>query len=127
MLARRLRRLPERREAGGARVFLAASFRSRVLGLALLRDLPPDCVLRLPRCSSIHTFGMRFALDVTFLDREGRVLRLERGVGEGQVLRCDGAVEVLERRSGALRSSHEAGQPEAEGFEREVLGHVQLE
>jgi uncharacterized membrane protein (UPF0127 family) len=80
-------------------VFLAASFRSRLLGLALLRDLSPDCVLRLPRCSSVHTFAMRFPVDVAFLDRDGRILRTEHGVGAGRVLRCPGAAEVLERRS----------------------------
>ena len=99
MLPRRLRRLPELREAGGARVLVAASFRARLLGLALLEEMPPDCVLRLPRCSSIHTFGMRFAIDVVFLDRGGRVLRLERSVGARRVLRCRGAAEVLEWRS----------------------------
>ena len=101
MLPRRLRRLPERRGPGGARVLLANSFRARLLGLALLEDVPGDCALCLPRCSSVHTFGMRFAIDVMFLDREGRLLRLDRRVPPGRILRRRGAGEVLEWRSPA--------------------------
>ena len=56
-------------------MFVARSFRARLLGLAFLRRLPPDCGLLIPRCSSVHTFGMRFALDVVFLDGDGEVLR----------------------------------------------------
>lgn len=40
---------------------------------------------------SVHTFGMRFALDLVWLDREGRVLRLDAGVGRGRVRTCLGA------------------------------------
>ena len=99
MVPRRLRRLPERRDAGGPRVFVACSFRARLLGLALLKEMPADCALLLPGCSSIHTFGMRFPIDVIFLDRQGRVLRVDRCVGPGRVLLCRGAAEVLEWRS----------------------------
>jgi hypothetical protein len=39
---------------------------------------------------------MRFALDIAFLDAEGRVLRLERAVPRNRVLACRGAAAVLE-------------------------------
>jgi len=32
--------------------------------------------LLLPRCRSVHTLGMRFPIDVAFLDRRGRVVGL---------------------------------------------------
>ena len=80
-------------------MLLACSFRSRLLGLALLREMPANCALRLPGCSSIHTFGMRFAIDAVFLDRDGHVLRIERGVPPWRVLRCPGAADVVEWRS----------------------------
>ena len=35
-----------------------------------------DGALLLPRCRSVHTFGMRFTIDVAFCDRDGMVLRL---------------------------------------------------
>ena len=103
MLPRRLQRLPERRDARGARVLLAGSLRTRLLGLAFLREMPFACALRLPECSSVHTFGMRFRIDMMFLDREGEVLRIERDVPPGRIVRCRGAAEVLEWRSPAVR------------------------
>lgn len=35
-----------------------------------------DGALVLPRCRWIHTMGMRFALDVAFLDGENRVIKV---------------------------------------------------
>jgi uncharacterized membrane protein (UPF0127 family) len=59
---------------------------ARLLGLALLKDLPADHALLIPRCSSMHTFGMRFDLDVLFLSAD-RVLRVAPGVPPRRVLR----------------------------------------
>ena len=80
-------------------MFVATSWRARLLGLAFLQDLPEHCALSLPRCSSVHTFGMRFPIDVMFVDRRGRVLRLVRGVPPCRVLHCRGAAETIEWRS----------------------------
>lgn len=33
-----------------------------------------DGALAFPRCRSVHTMGMRFAIDVAFLDKQGRVV-----------------------------------------------------
>lgn len=55
-------------------VLLATSFAQRSRGL-LGRD-GLDGALLLRPATSVHTFGMRFAIDVAFLDRAGRVLRV---------------------------------------------------
>ena len=52
--------------------------------------------LLIPRCNSVHTFGMRFRLDLLWLDPEGRVLRADRAVPPGRVRSCLGATAVLE-------------------------------
>lgn len=31
-------------------------------------------------CSAVHTFFMRFAIDIAFVDREGRILKVARAV-----------------------------------------------
>jgi len=98
MVPARLRRL-ERHRDGAVSVFVAESFRSRLLGLAFLDHLPRDCALLIPRCSSVHTFGMRFDLDVTFLDAEGHGLRTARNVPPARVVGHRGAAAVHERRS----------------------------
>jgi Uncharacterized ACR, COG1430 len=68
-------------------------------GLALRRK-PPGEPLLIPRCRSVHTFGMRFAIDLVWLGRGGRVLRVDRGVGPWRVRTCRAAIEVLELAAG---------------------------
>jgi uncharacterized protein len=80
----------------GATVPVATSLRSRLLGLALLRRGCAGGGLLIPRCSSVHTFGMRFPLDVLFLDEDDRVIELRRAVPPCRVIRCAGAMAVLE-------------------------------
>ena len=97
MVPRRLQRLPAHVLDGGLVVHVAVSLRARLLGLAFMRaPPPPGHALLIPDCSSVHTFGMRFPLDVVFLDLRGRELRVERCVGQGRVLSCRGAAAVLE-------------------------------
>lgn len=101
MLPPRLQRLPIGELPGGLYVAEARSPRARLLGLALLDELPSNVALLLPRCSSVHTFGMRFALDIVFLDRLGRVLRFEAEVAPRRIVSCPGAVAVVEANAGA--------------------------
>jgi hypothetical protein len=83
-------------EAGGVRVPVARGLRARLLGLALLARERAGPGLLIPRCHSIHTFGMRFTVDVVFLDRVGCVLRRAPGVPPSRIVACRGAAAVLE-------------------------------
>jgi len=74
----------------------ATGFRSRLLGLAWRDRSHAGSGLLIPRCSSVHTFGMRFEIDVYFLDRAGRVLSVRRRVPPRRILWCRGAAAVLE-------------------------------
>ncbi|HEV2857006.1 MAG TPA: DUF192 domain-containing protein [Solirubrobacterales bacterium] len=74
---------------------VATGLRLRLRGLAW-RERSQARGLLIPRCSSVHTFGMRFELDVYFLDRSGRVLSVHRRVPPRRVLWCRGAAAVLE-------------------------------
>jgi uncharacterized membrane protein (UPF0127 family) len=69
---------------------------ARLRGLAGLRALPPHAALLLPRTRSIHTLGMRFALDLIWLDGAGRVVRIDRGVRPGRLRACRAARSVVE-------------------------------
>jgi uncharacterized protein len=75
---------------------VADDFRSRLFGLSRRDRSGAGPGLLLPRCSSVHTFGMRFELDVFFLDRSGRVIEARRRVPPRRVLWCRGASAVLE-------------------------------
>jgi uncharacterized membrane protein (UPF0127 family) len=114
-LPRRLQRLPPV-EAGAiaavpradaaaipADVRVARGPLSRLLGLALLHRPATPIALLLPRTRSIHTVGMRFALDLHWLDADGRVVRVDRDVGPWQVRTCLAARAVVETPSSCRR------------------------
>jgi uncharacterized membrane protein (UPF0127 family) len=92
----RLAALPVRSLAGGLRVAVASSWPARLRGLAGLAALPPDLGLELPRCRSVHTLGMRFALDLVWLDGDGAVVRVDRGVAPLRLRSCGRARSVVE-------------------------------
>jgi hypothetical protein len=86
----------ERRLVLGRLVPVAARPLPRLLGLAYLDRHRAGPGLLLERCNSIHTCGMRFPIDVFFLDGEGTTLRVELQVGGGRFLRETDAAFVLE-------------------------------
>ena len=80
----------------------AVSFRERTLGLLGRDALGSGAALLIERCGAVHTVGMRFALDVVFLDRACRVARVVRGVRPGRLMVWGGwrAASVLESEAG---------------------------
>jgi len=73
----RFEELPRRRIQGHV-VPVATGFGSRFLGLAGLDREEAGAGLLIPHCASVHTVGMRFDLDLIFLDRHERPLALVR-------------------------------------------------
>jgi len=75
---------------------VANDFRTRLLGLAWRDRTEAGPGLLIPRCASVHTFGMRFELDLFFLDESGRVISVRRRVPPRRVVWQRGASAVLE-------------------------------
>ena len=73
------------------------SWVSRMRGL-LGTGCDADPVL-LTRCSSIHTVGMGYPIDLLFVGERGRVLKSCLGVTPGEVRSCAGATCAIERPS----------------------------
>jgi hypothetical protein len=94
-LAPRLRALPLR-SVVGHEVRIAVGVRARLLGLVWLSREQVGPGLLIPRCSSVHTFGMRFQLDLVFLDGDDLPLARFPGVPPKRVVWQPGAVAVLE-------------------------------
>ena len=67
-----------------------------MLGLAWLDLRRAGPGLLLPDCRSVHTFGMRFDLDLVFLDIGGREIRRSRAVPPGRLRAERAAAAVLE-------------------------------
>jgi uncharacterized protein len=105
---RRLGRLPVCELHGGLRVHDARSATARRRGLGRLPDLPADRALRL-RCRAVHTFTMRFALDLIWLGRDGAVVRVDRDVPPRRHRTCARARAVVETRAGCADRFISAG------------------
>lgn len=60
----------------GLHVSVARGFFARLVGLLGQRSLAPGHALLITPCNNVHTFFMRFAIDVVFIDREGAVLAI---------------------------------------------------
>jgi uncharacterized membrane protein (UPF0127 family) len=80
----------------GRGVRLATSRRARLVGLALTDRERAGGGLLIPGCRSIHTFGMRFAIDVAFLDADGAVVSRRQGVRPRRIVGDRRASAVLE-------------------------------
>jgi uncharacterized membrane protein (UPF0127 family) len=88
----------------------ANSVWKRLVGLLNRKALNPGEGLLFDRCYGIHTFGMRFPIDVLFLDQDLRVLRTVEALPPLRTCAVKRAVYVLELPVGAIRQTHtEAG------------------
>ena len=125
-MPRRFARLPVRRADAGWRVVVAATWRARLVGLAGLRALPDRVALLLPACRSLHTFAMRFALDLVWLDAAGAVVRIDREVRPRRVRWCRRARSVLEAPAGSGIESAIEHQIGAQVHARAAAGGVTL-
>ena len=80
----------------GVEVAVADGFLARLAGLALVPAGRAGAGLLIRRCASVHTFGMRFAIDVVFLGCDGEILGVRRAVAPGRIVSHRGATAVLE-------------------------------
>jgi len=84
-------------------VLAARSMPARMLGLLGRKGLPQGQAMLLDPCSSIHTVGMRFSLDVVFLDRSGKIVRIAQGVRPNRfLLGGRGAHHAIEMEAGSF-------------------------
>jgi uncharacterized membrane protein (UPF0127 family) len=92
--------LEQRELPGDLTLIVASSRRSRRLGLAKLGGLPAGYGLLLAPCRSVHTVAMRFALDLVWLDRDERPVRVDMGVSPRRLRSCLRARSVIETAAG---------------------------
>ncbi len=106
--AERLGGLPAH-DLEGHRVAVASTRAARMKGLAKLDALPPTTALHIPRCRSVHTFTMRFPLDLVWLDKDGKPVRVDRAVAPRRLKSCFRARSVVECNAGAAEGFLAAG------------------
>lgn len=79
--------LKEKTKFESGSVFIADSFAQRLKGLlGTHKDFMQGKELYIRNCRCIHTVGMRYSIDVAFLDRTGSVKRVKRNVRPGRIV-----------------------------------------
>lgn len=79
-----------------------ASMWERLRGLLGRSGLASDQGLFIEPCPSVHTFGMRFAIDVVFLDQEGTVKKVVKQLKPLRMAGCRRAHSTLELAAGQI-------------------------
>ena len=79
---------------------IAATFRTRLRGLLGRPGLGPGEGLLIRPTNSIHTFFMRFPIDVVFLDRSGVVVKLVANLRPWRVAFAPRGRDAVELRAG---------------------------
>jgi hypothetical protein len=108
-LEERFAGLPTTEYEGGLVVVEARTHRARRRGLARLDALAPEHALHIPQCPAVHTIGMRFALDLIWLRRDGEVIRVDRDVRPWRMRVCPQAGSVIETNAGRADAFLAAG------------------
>jgi uncharacterized membrane protein (UPF0127 family) len=76
----------------------------RAVGLLWNRRLDARCAFLLEPCRSVHTFGMRFPIDVLFCDAQWRVVELLDGLAPWRIAGHKAACAVWELPTGSIRA-----------------------
>ncbi len=81
----------------------ATTYKSRSKGLLSRLSLGPGEALLIVPCASIHTFFMKFSIDVLFLNKNEQVVKIVLNVKPWRLAGCFfGAHMVIEWKAGAL-------------------------
>jgi uncharacterized protein len=78
---------------------------ARNKGLLGRDSLPEGTAMIIAPCSSIHTFFMRFPIDVAFVARDGRLVKVCAAVRPWRIAVAVGAFAVIEMPAGAFARS----------------------
>jgi uncharacterized protein len=87
------------------RLEVAGSGSSRSKGLLGRQQLSPGEGLWIIPCEAVHTFFMRFAIDLVYLDRKNRIRKIRHAVPPWRLSACLSAHSVLELVPGTILST----------------------
>ena len=87
------------------RLEVAASGPKRNKGLLGRDGLETGGGLWIVPCESVHTFFMRFPIDLVYIDRRNRVRKVRSAVGPWRMSACLSAHSIIELPAGVIRNS----------------------
>jgi uncharacterized membrane protein (UPF0127 family) len=86
----------------GDRIDVANTSRTRRTGLLKHESFEPGQGLWIVPCEAVHTFGMRFNIDVVFLTREKKIVKMRPDMPKRRISFCLRAHSVLELPAGMV-------------------------
>jgi uncharacterized membrane protein (UPF0127 family) len=86
-------------------VDVAATRADRRRGLLGRDSLAPTEGLMLAPCKAVHTVGMRFPIDVVFIDGDGKAVRVVRDLAPWRIAMSARAKAVIELAAGTAKAS----------------------
>jgi uncharacterized protein len=87
-------------------VMEADTYFKRLKGLMFSKELPDQKALHIIPCSEIHTFNMKYSIDVLYLDRNNNILAIDVNMQPGKIGKhVKNAVSVVELPSGKVKKS----------------------
>jgi uncharacterized membrane protein (UPF0127 family) len=89
----------------GARVDVADTSAKRRTGLLKHTGLAPGEGLWIVPCESVHTFFMKFAIDLIYLDRDRKVRKVRSAVPPWRLSACLPAHSVIELPAGTAEET----------------------
>jgi uncharacterized membrane protein (UPF0127 family) len=91
---------PSRETTLADRALIADSSKTRNVGLLKHDRLEPGDGLWITPCEGVHTIGMKFPIDVLFLDKRRKVVKIRASMPRWRMSACIWAHSVLELPSG---------------------------
>jgi len=82
------------------RAGMATTSESRRQGLLKHESLPPGEGLWIAPCEAVHTFGMKFEIDVVYLSKTKKVVKIREKMAKRRISACLWAHSVLELPAG---------------------------
>lgn len=65
-------------------VRIAKNFLARMRGLLGTDRIGQDTAFLIPKCQGVHTYGMRYAIDVIYLDHSNKILEIREALDPNQ-------------------------------------------
>ena len=82
------------------RIRTALRWWTRAVGLLATASLEDPCGLWISPCNSVHTLGMRYAIDVVFMRADGTIAKVVERLPPWRAAGCLNAKSTLELRAG---------------------------
>lgn len=84
----------------------ASSFQERLLGLMGKAQISENEALILPQCKIVHSFFMRFPIDLIFCDQENKIVLIQENFSPWKISKFAASANyIIELQSGKIRAT----------------------